>query len=265
MNVIMPFVSFSVIDFVSEIIGRIFYISKNWRIKAIQENLEAIGAKNFRTERVFENMIKNHFELLKLHRMSKTKLIEITEGYDHNEFEKYRRNNFILTGHCGNWDIAPIFISAIKMKSCTIAEYKNVGERMYEILKIFRGKHGMIVFPLEDVSTPIKLRDSYRAGYTQFLLIDRDITRIGIPVKVGNKILKIPKGPFYFANKFSSNIAIGTFIRNKSKRYRFKITIRDLGKIDNMESGAQKAIDSLFDLIRTNPEQWFAFDLNWEK
>jgi hypothetical protein len=32
-----------------------------------------------------------------------------------------------------------------------------------------------------------------------------------------------------------------------------------------MEDGAKKTIESLFEMIRDYPEQWFAFDLNWEK
>ena len=265
MTVIMPFISFTVIDFISEIIGMMIYLSNNWRIKAIDDNLKAIGAKNYKTEKIFVNMVKNHFELLKMYRMTKNELNRLTEVTQSGDIRKHDKDSFILTGHCGNWDAAPQLVFASGMKSCTIAEYKNVGKEMYKILEMFRGRRGMLVFPLEDISTPIKLRDSYKDGYTPFLVIDRDITKTGVSVKVGSRNLKIPKGPFFFAKKFNSKIVTGAFFRNKSERFRFKIVLDEIGRIESVEEGAQKSIDSLFEIIKTEPEQWFAFDLNWEK
>ncbi|MGE3062205.1 MAG: lysophospholipid acyltransferase family protein [bacterium] len=261
----MPFLSFTIIDILSEMIGSMLYYSHNWRVNAIEENLKSVGAENFRTRMIFVNMAKNHFELLKLYRMSNKKLKEITEIDAFIQLEQYKKNTFVLTGHFGNWEVAPNYVSVAGMKACTIAEFKNVGEKMYRILELFRGRYGMIVYPLEDSSTILKLRDRYNEGYTPFLLIDRDITKTGIPVKAGSRILMIPKGPFFMAKKFGSRIVIGAFVRNNSKKYRFRIVLKDLGKTDSVETGAQKSINSLLEMIRMYPEQWFAFDLNWEK
>ncbi|HAV92765.1 TPA: hypothetical protein DCW38_06250, partial [candidate division WOR-3 bacterium] len=160
MTVILPFISFDVIDAVSELIGRIIYFSGNWRIRAISENLLSIGASNFNIKNTFVNMVKNHFEMLKFYRMNKKYINEITEFAADRPFEYYKTNTFILTGHFGNWESASYFISTIGVSPCTVAELVNVGEEMYSIMEMFRVKSGMVVFPLEDLTTPIKLRDS---------------------------------------------------------------------------------------------------------
>ncbi|MDD3803983.1 MAG: hypothetical protein PHW02_06350 [bacterium] len=257
--------SFTAIDVLSEIIGSIIYVSGNWRIRAIDGNLRAIGARNYSLRKIFVNMTKNHFELIKLYRMKPQKLKEITKLEGYKNIESLKNNSFIMTGHCGNWDAAPNYIYAEGIKSCTIAEYKNVNKEMYRVLDMFRGAHGMIIYPLEDAATPLKFRDRIKEGYTPFILIDRDITKTGISVKIRDKTLRIPKGPFFFAKKTSSRMVTGGFFRCDSRRYRFKIILNDLGVIDEIESGAQKAIDSLFEIIRNECEQWYAFDLNWEK
>jgi len=255
--------SFFAIDVISEIAGTLIYASGNWRRRAIEDNLKSFGASNYSIRMVFVNMTKNHLELLKLGTLRASairKLTEEPEGFDYNVL---KMNSMIFSAHYGSWELAPMFISSVGMKSCTVAEFRNVGSKMYGIMESFRSRHGMLIFPLEDMSTPLKIRDALKEGHTPILLVDRDITKSGMPVKMGGRTLLVPKGAFVMAKKFRTDCFVGVFKRNSSDRFRFKLELEDVGIPSSSEDAAQITIDIIARTIKADPEQWFAFDLNW--
>lgn len=266
MNVFLPFIPFYITDIIAEIIGTMIYLSGNWRKKAITDNLRKIGIERKSSKATFINMVSNYFDFIRFYYVKKEWLASITDYSDCKPFINAKdRRIMLVTGHFGNWDVAGLFANMLGMKFISIAELKGVGEENYKIMKRMRERNGLIILALEDPFVALKLEKYVNKGYSPVLLIDRDITDTGFVVNYGNESAKVPKGAFYFAKKFTSHVYAAGFILVKSKKFRYKIVVKEVGYVGNINNGVQSGIDALISLIKDYPDQWFAFDVNWEE
>lgn len=264
MSVFLFFVPFEVIDLISLVIGNIIFLSKNWRVKSISDNLIRIGIENFDVKEVFINMTRNHLDLLKFYYTDKNYLFQITDCSEV-DLEEIQKGKYILvTAHYGNWELAGMLFGFLVKKSVTVAELEGVGEKRYEILKRFRGRTGMKVLPLEETSTGALLEDHIQKGYIPVLLFDRDINKSGSLSEFGKAKVFIPKGPFYFSKKYSRKILLGVFFYEKNKRYRYKIRASEIERDENLRRYSNNGLNALYKVIENKPEEWFAFSMRWE-
>lgn len=261
LTVILPFTAYYITDFIACIAGYIIFRSGNWRIGAIQHNLETIGCKDADIRAIFTNMIINYIDFFKSFYMSKIKLVNITKMSCAFPDIPY----VLLTGHFGNWEMGGIVLSAAGQNLVTIAESEGPGERMYELFKKMRSTTSMKVLRLEDKMIGMELNNAISNGHNPVLLMDRDITKTGIRVQMGSRNALIPKGPYYFAKKYGLRICIGTFRRIKDKRFRYICNVQSIDVTGKASNDAQNAINEFIRQIAAKPEEWFAFDINWEE
>ena len=263
LTVFVPFVSFSIIDIFSEITGSLIYFSGNWRVDTMQNNLAAINAENGNVRRTFVNMIANYCDFIRFYYVKRTVLGKITQIEPPNVPGTDERF-ILLTGHFGNWELAGLFITYLGYQMVTVAESKGPGERMYQLFVNMRSRENLKVLRLEDPAIGQLFKKSIDEGLNPVLLLDRDITKTGVSVQMGNKKALIPKGPYFFTKRHSLPMQLGVFFRIKHKKYRYTSSIVPIDTVFKMKKDAQQAINSFIEVIKLNPYEWFAFDINWE-
>ncbi len=263
LTVFIPYISFLIIDMFSEIIGSLIYFSGNWRINTMQNNLATINAENGNIRKTFVNMIANYCDFIRFYYVKRTilgKLTQIKPAIVPETDERF----ILLTGHFGNWELGGLFITYCGYKMVTIAESTGPGEKMYQLFANMRSRENLKILRLEDPAIAQLLNESIDKGLNPALLLDRDITRTGISVQMGNRKALIPKGPYFFSKKHLLPMQLGIFFRIKHKKYRYTTSIVPVKTVFNMKSDAQEAINSFIEIIKLNPYEWFAFDINWE-
>ncbi|MDY6788189.1 MAG: lysophospholipid acyltransferase family protein [candidate division WOR-3 bacterium] len=261
MTVLIPQLSFSVTDTIAYIAGSAIYYSRNWRVKTIRENLRRAGIET-PVKMTFVNMTVNLFDFLRFYYTKRAYLSRITlNKYPISLIDKHM---MIVTGHFGNWELAGLYITYLGKKMITVAESEGPGERMYQFYSNMRSAENMIVLKLEDKTTPFKIDHYLKNGYSGVLLADRDISRSGVDVDFNSYTARVPKGPYYFAKRYSLPLYLGTMYRYHDKKYRYKCYIENIPKTDNMRVDAQRTIEKFIEHIKTAPNEWFAYDMNWE-
>lgn len=264
MTIFLYFVPFEVIDFISMIVGNIIFLSNNWRVKSISDNLKRIGIENFDVKKVFINMTRNHLDLLKFYYMNKNYLLKLTD-FSEVSLKEIQNDKYVLvTAHYGNWELGGMIFGFLVEKSVTVAEFEGVGEKRYEILKRFRGRTGMKVLPLDDLSTGAKIEELIQKGYIPVLLFDRDINKTGSLSDFGKSKVYIPKGPFYFSKKYSRKILFAVIYYEKNERFRYKVKSYEIERDENLRKYANNGLNKLYEVIENKPEEWFAFSMRWE-
>ncbi len=260
LTVLLPFTAYYVTDRFALLVGNMIFLSKNWRINAIDSNLRTAGAEDFNPKNTFVNMIINYIDFIKLFYMRKRDLIKITQNTCAMPDEQF----MLLTAHFGNWELGGLYITSIGYRGVTIAEGEGPGERMYKLFEKMRSSASMEVLRLEDHAVSLKLNSSIEAGKIPILLIDRDITHNGISVMFGNKPALVPKGPYFFSKRYKLPIYVGVFYRMNNERFRYGCDMTLVNSVGKIRDDAQLSINALVEKIKARPEEWFAFDMNWE-
>ncbi len=264
MSLFLYFIPFEIIDFISFFVGNLIYISNNWRIKSIRENLLKIGITDFNLRKIFINMVRNHLDLLKFYFDKRKKLLQITD-LENVDLERLKKDKYILlTAHYGNWELAGAFFGSLVKKTVSVAEFKGVGDIRYKTLLKFRSRTGMRILPLEELSTVFEIEKYIEKGYITVLLFDRDINDTGMLCEIDGVKLYIPKGPFYFSKKFDLDILLGVFFYVKNKKYRYSVKLVKIDRVENLKKYAENGLKELKKIIQGNPEEWFAFLVRWE-
>lgn len=104
------------------------------------------------------------------------------------------RGVVVALGHLGSWDHLGTWAAATLAPVTTVAERLG-SPGLFEAFTGARARAGITALPLDDPSTPGRLRAALRGGHLVALLADRDLTGSGLGVDLLGSRARFAPGP----------------------------------------------------------------------
>lgn len=253
----------------------VYYILPKYR-KIALENLElAFGAEKTKDEltgiarRVFENLGKNGFELIRFPRINKTNIGRLVklENPDRlkKAFEK-GRGVLIITAHIGNWELMAATLRLNDFPGVT------VGRRIYfdkydKYLNYLRKTHDVNVIYRDE--SPRKILKVLKENRIVGIVADQDVDSVdGVFVDFFGTAAYTPSGPAILAMASGAPLVPVFIVRNNGTHTLFieePIEIADTGDREkDVVVNTQKWSNVVESFIRRYPDQWVWMHRRWK-
>ena len=252
-----------------------YYILPRYRKVALR-NLElAIGAEKSKGElrgiarRVFENLGKNAFELVRFPKINETNIgcLVKLENADRlrRAFEK-QRGVLIITAHIGNWELMAATLRLNNFPGVT------VGRRIYfdkydKYLNYLRKTHDVNVIYRDE--SPRKILKVLKDNRIVGIVADQDVDSVdGVFVNFFGAPAYTPSGPAILAKASGAPLIPVFIIRNNGTHTLFiedPIELADTGdKEKDLVENTQRWSNVVESFIRRYPEQWVWMHRRWK-
>lgn len=218
--------------------------------------------------RACANIIKGHYDLFRLGRLSTEEILEMTrvEGQEHIEEALARGKGVILVGaHFGNVDILIQLPLALGVPLSTPVEHIQP-ERLFQYVLKLRTSHGLRMFP-----TGGPMMGLYRAlkrGEVIGLAADRAIDVSTRKVPFFGAPASLPEGPVRLALRTGAALIPGFCRRLPDNTFHTRIEpaldLPDTGDREaDVTAGMRAMVEVLERVISQEPEQWLLAKPVW--
>ena len=195
-----------------------------------------------------------------------TKISRVT-GWEHIEAAlAHGRGIIFVTAHFGNWDIAGAVLARRHPVSVVVETFQS--SRLDALVQGTRIDHGMATIPMEHAARR-SLR-ALRRNEIVALVIDRPVHEQGggVPVRLFDRDTRWPGGAAALAMKSGALVLPGGCWRNPDDTYSGlvapPIRCETTGDRDgDLRRNMQRIVESLEQIIRHSPDQWYMFRPMW--
>ncbi|WP_158841999.1 phosphatidylinositol mannoside acyltransferase [Saccharothrix deserti] len=174
------------------------------------------------------------------------------------------RGAVIALPHCGNWDMAGVWLVGHCGTFTTVAE-RLKPESLYRRFIAFRESLGFEVVPLTggDRNPAVVLAERLRANKVVCLLADRDLTAGGVPVTFFGERTMMPAGPAHLAaTTGAALIPAGLWFTEDGWVIRLHPPIRVPGTA-GVATATQQVADVFAADIAAHPTDWHMMQQLW--
>jgi lauroyl/myristoyl acyltransferase len=191
-------------------------------------------------------------------------------GREHLEAARDAGRGIVLAlPHSGNWDVAGVWlVDFLGGPFLTVAERLRP-ESLYRRFLEFREGLGMQVVPLTGGHRPssVVLRDWLTGGGATCLLVDRDLTNGGVPVRLFGRPTTMPGGPALLAAQTGAAL-LPAVCQFDGDGWRFvvhpPVPVDGPGRLRDRVTGAmQQVADAFAETIVEQPEDWHVLGRIW--
>lgn len=176
------------------------------------------------------------------------------------------RGVMIVGMHMGNWDLGPALACQRDYRVSVVVETFKYS-RMNDFVQGIRAKLGMDAIPLERAGRGIlsALRKKHLLG----VLIDRPSHENGVKVTFFDAPTYVPAGAATLALKTGAPVVAFAVVRGQDNKfftlYDDNIAVEPSGDFErDVQHLTQKIIDSLEQMVRSYPDQWYMFRPMWK-
>ena len=196
--------------------------------------------------------------------------VDVTEGATSwltylEQAKQAGRGIIFVSAHFGNWDMAAAILARRIAFSAITETFAD--ERLNTLLQNQRKEKGVAIIPLE--GSPRRILRALQQNQLVGLLVDRPVTaKQGTPVRFFGRTTYVPSGPAALALKSGAAILPG-FVWYGPRN---KLLLRAFPPIFPQPSGdrsgdivavTQRIYDSMEEMIRAWPTQWYMFRQFW--
>ncbi|MFE2751813.1 phosphatidylinositol mannoside acyltransferase [Actinosynnema sp. NPDC059335] len=174
------------------------------------------------------------------------------------------RGAVVALPHCGNWDMAGVWLVRHCGTFTTVAE-RLKPESVYRRFIAFREGLGFEVVPLTggDRNPAVVLAERLRANQVVCLLADRDLTAGGVPVTFFGERTLMPAGPAHLAaTTGAALIPAGLWFTEDGWGIRMHPPIRVAGTA-GVAAATQQVADVFAADIAAHPTDWHMMQRLW--
>jgi KDO2-lipid IV(A) lauroyltransferase len=214
------------------------------------------------------NLIKGHYDLFRLSRLSTEEILEMTrvEGEEHMERALARGKGIIMfSAHFGNVDILIQVPLALGVPISTPVEHVRP-ERLFQYTLRLRTSHGLHMFPTG--GPMLGLYRALKRGEVIGLAADRGIDVSTRQVDFFGAPAHLPEGPVRLALRTGAALMPGFGLRLPDNS--FQATIEPPLELPNtgdreadVAAGMEMVVDVLERYISRHPEQWLMAKPVW--
>lgn len=178
-----------------------------------------------------------------------------------------RGKGTLLVGmHMGNWDFGPALMCQRNYPVSVVVE-AFPHQKTDAFVKGIRTTIGMKTIPMERAARGVlqALRKNHFLG----ILIDRPSPEDGVSVRFFGAPTKVPAGPATLALRTGASIATVSIVRMPDDSFVTlvddSIAIEPTGNFEkDVQELTQRIMDSLENMVRSYPEQWYMFRAMWQ-
>ena len=214
------------------------------------------------------NLVKGHYDLFRLSRLSTREILEMTrvEGRDHMERALARGKGVIMvSAHFGNVDILLQIPLALGVPLSTPVEHIQP-ERLFQYTQRLRTSHGLRMYPTG--GPMMALYRALKRGEMIALAADRGIDVSTRKVDFFGAPASLPEGPVRLALRTGAALIPGFGIRLPDDS--FEVHIESPLELPNtgdreadISSGMEMLVDVVERYISGHPEQWLMAKPVW--
>jgi KDO2-lipid IV(A) lauroyltransferase len=258
--------------------GDLLFLSTARRQPTYFDNLRRVMGEqataaqmNAVARRAFQNLLKNYFDLLRGHGLTRERIqaqLAGVQGLEHLEGAMKQGKGVIAgSAHFGAWDMI-IHIAAVYLQAEIVVPNERLKpEKLFHYVLQLRSSNGIDMVPLD--IAPRALIKSLRSGKMIGLAFDRDITKTGPAVNFFGAPTQMPDGGVQLALKFGSPIVVGFAVRQSDNRCMVYIEpplyFEKSGDNErDIRTGVQRLAAIMEKYIRQYPDQWLMFQRIWE-
>jgi KDO2-lipid IV(A) lauroyltransferase len=180
-----------------------------------------------------------------------------------------RRPVVIALPHSGNWDAAGVWlVERLQGPFLTVVE-RLQPEALFRRFVDFRESLGMRVVPLTGGPrpSPAVLREWLAGGGTVCLLVDRDLTGGGVPVRLFGRATTMPAGPALLAAQTGAAL-LPAVCQFDGAGWSFtvhpEVPVDGPGRLrDRVATALQGVADAFASTIAERPEDWHVLGRVW--
>jgi KDO2-lipid IV(A) lauroyltransferase len=216
----------------------------------------------------YRHLGREAVEMMRLSRLSRERIIELTETPQWDEFEAARaegRGVLLVTGHYGNWEVAA---AAVAARGVPIeAVVKRQRNRLVDA-RIESARRRLGIGTIDMRSAPKRIPRALSQGHAIGIVADQDAREAGVWVPFFGVPASTYRGPALFALKFGVPVYAAVARRLDDGRYRIEGTRIPLEATGVLEVDVQRLTGRLArhleDEIRKDPQQYFWFHKRWK-
>ncbi len=260
-------------------LGSLLFLFWRSRRTIAIENLKAAVARNAITTdsdpeliigRNFRNLGKSFIEIIKIYYGLDAAILHDIEIRGMENFEKAREKGkgiIFITGHCGNWELIGIALSAKLTKINGVARPQK-NPYLNRIIEKAREKHGNHVIykkgALKKILTALKRKEAVG------ILMDQSVIRAeGVITEFLGKKAYTMKMPAVIARKTGAAV-LPVFIRRNNDGH--IIEIGEAIELDKSEDNDRAVLNDtvsfigrIEEYIRRNPSEWLWMHRRWKR
>ncbi len=260
-------------------LGSLLFLFWRSRRHIAVENLKAAVARNAITtdsdpeliiRRNFRNLGKSFIEIIKIYYGLGAGIFENIGIKGKENFEKARKKGkgiIFITGHCGNWELIGIALSAKLTKINGVARAQN-NPYLNRIIEKAREKHGNHVIykkgALKKILTALKRKEAVG------ILMDQSVIKAeGVITEFLGKKAYTMKMPAVIARKTGAAV-LPVFIRRNNDGH--IIEIGEAMELDKSEDTDRAVLNDTVsfigrveEYIRRNPSEWLWMHRRWKR
>lgn len=258
----------------TDLMGSLVYFLDRRARRVVLENLthvlgSQVPAGQLRpiARRVFQNSLKNYYELFHFHRLPDEQLQARLQVVGLEEMERAlaRGKGLVLaTAHLGSPDafmhVAPLFAYRF-----TAPAERLQPERLFEYVRRLRQRRGVRLVPVD--GPLISIVRALKRNEVVGVAVDRDITGSGIVIDFFGAPARLPDGPVQLALRTGAALAMGLGIRLPDNSFLAKIEPIALERSGDFQwdvrANLAKVVAALEEAIRQHPDQWLMFYPLW--
>ncbi len=260
-----------------DILGLLVHRILRGRRELAEDSLTKIGPAAVDDERNVDVIIRHSFMNLGrlivecskvLHGFGKYLLKDIEiRGIEHYEKAVKKGNGvFIISGHCGNWELLPLTIS-YKIRPLTYAVRAIDNPYINKIIEIYRTKFGNTILYKEGALKTI-FREISKNGTVMMLVDQSAIPSQGVNIEFMGRPAWAMKSPVVIAKRTGATV-IPAFIKRSGKGHiidfypEVKMSSNEDPDMALKEDAAAFA-SHIGDYIKENPDQWYWIHNRWK-
>jgi len=248
------------------VIAFLFYAFRPSIRRNVRMNFERLGVRTRSTLPVFCNFSRAVTDLLRLSHMNRHRLMAhcSVDGVDYLDRALKKGKGAILFGpHFGPWEIAGAYIASLGYSMNTVA-LEHPSARVTRFFSAIRRLWGVSDYPLH--SCAVGLMRALHKGKTVVLLVDRNFSHRGIPLRFLGSDVLLPDG--HITLSLRSGAPLVPCCSHYTEKGAIRVVIGE--EIEREPDASPAAIGNaclarIEEFVRLDPNQWFAFDHLWQE
>jgi len=208
----------------------------------------------------------NAAELLRLLQRDSAEILSAVEvqGWENVEAARAtRRPILILTGHCGNWELIAVPLTAKGLPPAAIARPAD-DPRVQDLIVKIRRRLGTTTIARGERGAPRQILGVLRSGGAIAMLIDQDTKVDGVWVPFFGRPAFTPVGPAEMALKQEMRVIPSLIERRPDGGH----LVRFLPALDlprDAREATARMTAAIEDQVRRRPEQWVWWHKRWRR
>jgi len=223
------------------------------------------------TRRVFRNVMKNYFDLMKMPRLNSRNLNKLIEWQGWQYLEKSiaaGKGTIIATAHLGNFEVAAKALAVRGIEMTILVEPTGTKAFMKNV-NALRQRNGCKLLPV----TAGAMREALhllQKGGTLVIVCERDIQGNGIETGFFGEKTTVPSGVISLALRTGAAVLPAFSVRRPDNRFTIHfeppLQITDTGdREQDIPVNLEKLVGVIEQFIRKYPEQWVVMEPIWRE